>query len=80
MNEKKLFRSRDDQMIAGVCGGLGEYFEVDPTLIRVAFAIGVLVFGHGLLVYLLLLILMPMRPTISQTSVPQVPVNEQSEA
>lgn len=52
---KKLFRSRNNRMIGGVCGGLGEYFNVDPTLIRVVFVFLLLPGGFpGLLPYLVL--------------------------
>ena len=57
---KKLFRSRDDRMIAGVCAGLGEYFDIDPTLMRLIFVFGALVTGSGLFwVYLVMMILVP---------------------
>lgn len=65
MNEKKikgkkLFRSRDNIMIAGVCGGLGEYFEVDPTLIRLIWVIFTIFgFGTGILAYILAWIIIP---------------------
>jgi phage shock protein C len=39
MREKRLYRSRSDKVLMGLCGGLGDYFNVDPTLIRVAFII-----------------------------------------
>jgi len=57
---KKLYRSREDRMIAGVCGGLGEYFAVDPTLIRLLFVFGTFATGSGLLwVYLIMMIIVP---------------------
>jgi phage shock protein C len=48
--EKKLF---------GVCSGLGEYFDLDPTLVRVIFVVGFLTFGTGLLLYIILAFVMP---------------------
>ena len=57
--QKKLMRSRNETMIAGVCGGLGEYFGVDPTLMRLVFVLLALLGGHGVLVYLILWIVMP---------------------
>lgn len=63
MDSKKLYRSRTDKMVAGVCGGLGKYLNIDPTLIRLIFAL--LVFfgvGSGLLVYLVLIIVVPLEP------------------
>lgn len=63
MNEKKLYRSNSDKMIAGVCGGLGHYFGVDPTLIRLLFAL-LLVFGvgSGIILYIVLAIVIPPEP------------------
>lgn len=58
---KKLVRSRNDRMIVGVCGGLAEYFQIDPVLVRLAFAIFTLAGGAGPLAYLLLAILMPLE-------------------
>ena len=58
--EKRLYRSETERMIAGVCGGLGAYFKIDPTLVRLIFAIAFLVgFGSPGLLYLLLWIVMP---------------------
>ena len=58
---KRLYRSRSDRMVAGVCGGLGQYFDVDPMLFRVAFL--VLGFtGTGVLAYIVLAIIVPERP------------------
>ena len=57
---KRLTRSKSDKLIGGVCGGLGEYFDLDPTLIRLAFAL-LIIFGVGspILFYVLLWIIMP---------------------
>jgi phage shock protein C len=61
--EKKLYRDTKNEMVAGVCAGLGNYFEVDPTLIRLAFALAVLAgFGSGIPLYILLAIIMPEGP------------------
>lgn len=63
MDAKKLYRSRSDQMIAGVCGGLGQYLNIDPTLIRLIFVLLVLFgVGSGLLIYLALMIVVPLEP------------------
>jgi phage shock protein C len=57
---KRLYRSRDDRMLGGVCGGLGEYFDVDPVLMRLVFVAGtVLSGGLGLAAYVLLWIIVP---------------------
>jgi phage shock protein C len=59
---KRLYRSRDDKIIAGVCGGLAEYFGVDPVLVRVIVVIITLMGGSGVLAYLLLWLLVPLAP------------------
>lgn len=60
MNAKRLTRSRDDRMLAGVCGGLGEYFNLDATLIRLGFAFVFFVgAGSPFLLYLLLWLIVP---------------------
>lgn len=63
MSEKKLYRSNTDKMIAGVCGGLGQYFGIDSTVIRLIFAL-LVVFGvgSGILLYIILAIVMPLEP------------------
>jgi phage shock protein C len=67
MEEKKLRRSCD-KMIAGVCAGLAEYFNIDPVIIRIIFVILALPgVGTGILVYILLWIIMPECPTDSTT-------------
>jgi len=59
---RKLYRSRKERMIAGVCGGIGIYFGIDPTLVRLLFIVGALLGGPGLLAYLILLIVVPDEP------------------
>ncbi len=63
MEGKKLYRSKTDKMVAGVCGGLAQYFGIDPTLVRLIFAL--LVFfgvGSGVVLYIILAIVMPLEP------------------
>ena len=62
MESKKLYRNRTDKMIAGVCGGLGKYLAIDPTLIRLLFVLVVLLGGAGVLAYLILMIVVPEEP------------------
>lgn len=59
MLKKTLHRSQTDKILAGVCGGLAEYFEIDSTIIRLLFILIVAMGGSGLLVYLLLWLIMP---------------------
>jgi len=61
---KKLYRSRENRIAGGVCGGLGEYFDIDPTLVRVLFVFGAFlgIPGALLLIYLVMLIIVPQEP------------------
>ncbi|MCK5043429.1 PspC domain-containing protein [Candidatus Pacearchaeota archaeon] len=56
---KKLYRSKKNRIIGGVCGGIGEYLKIDPTIIRIIWAISIFGFGAGILVYLLAWIIIP---------------------
>ncbi len=60
--KKRLYRSRRDVMIAGVCGGIAEYFDVDPTIVRLIAVILVLGWGSGLLAYLIAVLIIPKNP------------------
>jgi phage shock protein C len=60
--EKRLYRSRSGRTLAGVCGGIAEYFGWDPTLVRVAWIILTLLGGSGVLLYLILWLVMPEAP------------------
>jgi phage shock protein C len=64
---KKLYRSRENRMIGGVCGGLGEYFDIDPTLVRLLFIVGAFlgIPGALVLVYLAMLIIVPQEPLVT---------------
>jgi phage shock protein C len=58
---RKLYRSQIDRKLAGVCGGLGEYFNVDVTLVRILFVVLAVCGGAGLVLYLAMWILIPDR-------------------
>lgn len=62
MMNRKLYKSRQNKVFSGVCGGIGEYLNVDPVVIRVIWLILVFAFGTGLLAYLLCLLIMPNAP------------------
>ena len=59
---RRLYRSRTNRKLAGVCGGLAQYFTADATLIRVLFVVLALLGGPGLVIYLLMWILVPEEP------------------
>jgi phage shock protein C len=72
--QRKLERSRMDSRIAGVCGGLGEYLDVDPTLIRLAFVLLTLYGGHGVLLYIILWLVTPLQE--GAATLPQATAHE----
>ncbi|MEA3423676.1 MAG: PspC domain-containing protein [Bacillota bacterium] len=60
--EKKLYRSRENKVVSGVCGGIAEYFDIDATLIRLLWAITILFAGTGILAYVLCILIIPEAP------------------
>ena len=62
MEQKRLYRSRDSRMICGVCGGLAEYLNVDPTLVRRATVLIACMAGSGILAYIIAAIIIPDQP------------------
>jgi phage shock protein C len=80
---KKLYRSRVNRVLGGVCGGIGEYLGIDPTAIRLIYVILALWFGSGILAYIIFLILVPeesvkstVTPHQSNTQDPALMPNE----
>lgn len=59
--EKRLYRSRDDRMIWGVCGGLAKYFDIDPTIIRLIAVLLIFAGGAGIVAYIILAIVVPLE-------------------
>jgi phage shock protein C len=72
---KRLTRSSTDKMLGGVCGGIAEYFQVDSTLVRLAFIFLLFLGGSGILLYLVGLVIMPARP-LSTAEVGAAPVKK----
>ncbi|MDD2483018.1 MAG: PspC domain-containing protein [Candidatus Shapirobacteria bacterium] len=66
MNDRKIFRSIDDYMIAGVCGGLADYFKIDSSIVRIIFVLLALGGGCGVLVYLILWLVIPKEKGIEK--------------
>ncbi len=64
--KRRLYRSREDTIISGVCGGIGAYLNTDPVLFRILFAISALIFGTGFFVYIVLWIALPPADTDSR--------------
>lgn len=57
--KKKLHKSRHNKMIAGICGGIGEYFDIDPTLIRLGWVLFCAMGGSGFVAYIIAAIIIP---------------------
>ena len=68
MSEKQLLRSQEDRMIFGVAGGIAEYLNVDPVLVRLFFAILALSTGWGFVIYILLAILMKEEAPVAKAN------------
>ena len=60
--QKKLYRSKSNRMLVGVCGGVAEYFNIDPTVIRVAWAIASIFGFAGVLAYIVCAFIIPEKP------------------
>lgn len=60
--EKRLYRVEENKMICGVCAGIAEYFKLDPTVIRLAWAIFCCLGGSGILAYIIAAIIIPVKP------------------
>ena len=60
---KKLYRSRDERMIAGVCGGIGEYFDIDPVILRIVWILLVVftAFAPGIIAYFFAVLIVPKK-------------------
>ncbi len=60
--EKKLFKSKINKKLCGVCGGIAEYFNMDPTIVRLIWVLAVLFAGCGILAYIIAAFVMPEKP------------------
>lgn len=72
MTSKRLYRSTSSspagRHLAGVCGGIAEYLEIDPTLVRLAFVALTLMGGPGLVIYIIMAIVVPEAPSVKRKS------------
>ncbi|MBA3072749.1 MAG: PspC domain-containing protein [Anaerolineae bacterium] len=59
---RRLYRSRTDRKISGICGGLAAYFKIDPTLVRLLFVLGLLLVGGTFWAYIIMMIVIPEEP------------------
>lgn len=71
-NVKRLYRSSKERMLGGVCGGLGEYFGIDPTLVRLIYIVLTFLLPFFILIYLVLWLVIPQAPEPVGTASEQV--------
>lgn len=67
--QKRLYKNSEEAKLAGVCQGIAEYFDIDPTIIRIIWALGTLSYGVGLIVYIVLWIVLPEKRDIMSKDV-----------
>lgn len=60
--KKRLYKSNTDKKIDGVCAGIAEYFDIDPTIIRLAWVLVALFVGSGIIAYIIAMIVLPSKP------------------
>lgn len=65
---KRLYRSRQQRILAGVCGGIAEYFEIDPVLVRILWVLLLFAAGTGLVAYLIAWLIVPEAPVSPPTA------------
>lgn len=63
----RLYRSEDDKILGGVCGGIAEFYDIDPSLVRILTAILVLSTGFGLFAYLIAWLVVPLESEVEET-------------
>ncbi len=84
MSAQRLYRSRTNKVFAGVCGGMAEYFDVDPIIIRILFILMVLFGGSGILLYIAAIFIIPQKPytvaDFNQATTQTQPVSASSNA
>ena len=73
---KRLYRSRKNRQVAGVCGGIADYLAIDPTLVRLFWALFALAGGPGIILYIVLAAIMPEEPEFVQTSAEKIKNDE----
>lgn len=77
---KKLYRSRENRILAGVCGGLGEYFSIDPVIIRLIFILFVPALMTGFMLYFVAWLIIPEKPkSAAETTVDITPGGKKEE-
>lgn len=74
--KKRLYRSRADRRLAGVCGGIADYLAVDPTIIRIIWVLFAIAGGPGVVLYIILAAIIPEEPEYVQSSAEKIKNDE----
>ncbi len=74
--KKRLYRSRSDRRIAGVCGGIADYLAVDPTIVRIIWVLFGIAGGPGVILYVIVAAIVPEEPQFVQTSAEKIKNSE----
>lgn len=74
--KKRLYRSRADRRVAGVCGGIADYLAVDPTIVRIIWALFAIAGGPGVVLYIILAAIIPEEPEYVQSSAQKIKNDE----
>lgn len=77
--QKRLYKSRKDKMIDGVCGGIAEYFDIDPVIVRLIWALSIFAGGAGILAYIVAMIVIPKKPLAEEGDTEYISPTEDSE-
>ena len=72
MKNKRLYRSRKERQVAGVCGGIASYLGIDPTLVRILWVVFALAGGPGIFAYIILAVIVPEEPEFISTSATKI--------
>lgn len=76
---KRLYLSRKDKKLAGVCGGIAEYMEVDPTIIRLGWVLFSLAGGAGILGYVIAMLIIPQQPNYRSSNIVEAEIIEEDD-
>lgn len=77
--EKRIYRSCNDRVIAGVCGGLADYLEVDPAIVRLIFVLALFLAFAGPFVYVIAWLIIPLEPSCESKTRPEEEIKEKAE-
>ena len=75
-NTKKLYKDKKNEIIGGVCAGLADYFDIDVTIVRLGMVLLGLLWGAGIILYIVAMVIMPDKSTIIEDTIKEVESDE----